>query len=66
MSDNKIIQIGDIVRYKHPYPDESGSTYKVLDVWYIESNGKVEMEYICKMSIKPLFTAFFEELEVIK
>ena len=65
MFDNKIIQLGDIVKYKKPYPDEIGTTYKVIDVWYIESHCKVLMEAVCKMTIKPSYTAFGIELEVV-
>jgi hypothetical protein len=62
MSDNKVIQMGDIVKYKNEYPDEIGSTYKIT---YIDDNF-VEMEYISNMTITPLFSATLDELEVIK
>ena len=64
--DNKIIAIGDIVKYKQPYPDEIGVTYTVIDVWYIESHCKVLMEANIPRVIKPSYTAFGIELEVIE
>jgi hypothetical protein len=64
--DNKIIQIGDIVRYKNPYPDEIGTTYKVVECEYVLSHARIFMEAIVPMNIKPLYTADSRELEVIK
>jgi hypothetical protein len=64
--DNKIIQLGDIVEYKNPYPDEVGTTYKVIEVEYIESNCHVLMEAIVNMTIKPQYTAWGNELNAIK
>lgn len=66
MYDNKIIAIGDIVKYKNPYPDEMGTTYTVIDVWYIESHCKVEMQANVPMTIKPTYTDFGIDLEVIE
>jgi hypothetical protein len=64
--DTKILAIGDIVKYKNPYPDEIGTTYTIIDIWYIESHCKVLMFANVPMMIKPEYTTFGIELEIVK